>query len=108
MDDHTRNGHDLQHRRVVTEDQACYTLGLNNDGSGITAGPDKTMWFTAFRQNPFGPVIGRLDPSTGAVSWYPYDGVSTNSIPGGITHGPGLRQLWFGDGPQIGNVRRIR
>ncbi|MGZ4693556.1 MAG: virginiamycin B lyase family protein, partial [Acidimicrobiales bacterium] len=65
---------------------------------GITAGPDRALWFT----NTTGNSIGRIDPTTHAITNY------TDPIidgPVGITAGPD-RALWFTNtnGSSIGRI----
>lgn len=54
----------------------------------IAAGPDGAMWFTEYAGNR----IGRIDPSTGAIT--EYGGMTAEARPRGITAGPD-GNLWF-------------
>ena len=63
------------------------------DGSvplGITAGPDRNMWFTEVS----GSRIGRIKPSGRIDDWSTGSGISSGSEPWGITAGPD-GNLWF-------------
>lgn len=74
-------------------------LGAPTSGSGaITLGPDGNLWFTALNENE----IGKIDPTTGAVTRYPF----ANAGPVGaiaITSGPG-GDLWFTASNMIGRL----
>ncbi len=67
-----------------------YTSSQYIDGpEGITVGPDGALWFTNAGNN----TIGRLDPTTGAVTSYSGTGIDD---PTSITAGPdGEQALWF-------------
>jgi virginiamycin B lyase len=77
------------------------TYSTPTPGSGpakITVGPDGALWFT---ENNAG-YIGRLDPSTGAITEYPIPSPGTQPV--GIVAADG--KLWFAEnqGDDIGSV----
>jgi virginiamycin B lyase len=66
-----------------------YTSSLISGPEGITVGPDGALWFTNAGNN----TIGRLDPTTGAVTSFSGTGIDD---PISITAGPdGEQALWF-------------
>jgi streptogramin lyase len=66
--------------------------------SGVTTGPDGDIWFT----DPTAALIGKIDPTTLAVSEYPING---GKPAGGIAVGPD-GDLWFTE-PVAGKVGKI-
>jgi YVTN family beta-propeller protein len=71
---------------IVSTSNYGYPSGSNSPYE-IAAGPDGALWFT----NEFENSVGRIDPTTGAVTTY--TGVGINS-PNGIAAGPD-GALWF-------------
>ena len=61
---------------------------LPHSPAGITTGPDGNLWFTNFYTDP---SIGKLDPTTGATTYYTNASIDT---PDGIVVGPD-GALWF-------------
>lgn len=71
--------------------------------SAIAAGPDGGVWFTLqFADNTGHSYIGRIDPSTDAITEYP--ALTSNSTPDGIAAGDGA--MWFTElsGDKIGRI----
>ena len=71
---------------------------VNQNGSwplGVTYGPDNKIWFTLFEGK-----VGRLNPATGGVTYWP---LPPNSHARDITPGSD-GALWFPTGPQIGRI----
>jgi virginiamycin B lyase len=65
---------------------------LNDGDNGITAGPDGNVWFTANNAPAAARNIGRINPATGAITYYPVNSPVVQQW--GITVGPD-GNLWF-------------
>jgi streptogramin lyase len=79
----------------LATDAITYFPGGDSPNS-ITTGPDGNLWFTDGNINS----IGVVNPSTGALSEFPFP---TGSPGGSITSGPD-GNLWFTAGGQIGQI----
>ena len=76
---------------ITTSGQVSFVTDSSHiDGpEGITVGPDGALWFTNVGNNS----IGRIDPTSGAVTSYTGTGIDD---PTSITAGPdGEQALWF-------------
>ncbi|MCP9982322.1 Vgb family protein [Actinomadura madurae] len=100
----TTNGGTIGRLDPATGAVASYPTPNGRNGSpvmgGIVTGPDGDLWFT----EPGAGKVGRIDPVTHAVTEYATP--VADSMPSGITAGPGRQTLDHRDGRQQHRERR--
>src|SRR5947209_19237018 len=75
---------------VLTQYGTQNGMASNAGAFGIVAGPDHNLWFT---ETNIGK-IGKINPTTGAITEYSSSNLASTSDPEGITVGPD-GNLWF-------------